>query len=82
MPLTTLETTEAKIMKMRAIGYSQKEIANTLNITQSAVSQRISNIRRKAQSSGSDDDTFWKLLLGAGAALLFLKILDELGNGR
>ena len=36
-----MDQTSGQVMKMRALGYSQQEIANVLGTTQSAVSQRI-----------------------------------------
>jgi predicted transcriptional regulator len=77
MPLAAIETFEGKIMKMRALGYSQEEIAREMGITQSAVSQRIQGIRKKAQELGSDDKAFWGLLLGLGAAYLLSKVLED-----
>ena len=64
-------------MQMRALGYSQKEIAGRLGITQSAVSQRLSNIRDMAKQSNNDDHAFWELLLGLGAVYLLAKVLEE-----
>lgn len=77
MPLAAIETFEGQIMKMRALGYSQEEIARQLGITQSAVSQRIQGIRKKAQEMGNDEKAFWGLLLGLGAAYLLSKLLED-----
>ena len=49
MALNRLLTPEGQLMQMRALGYSQQEIAEKLEISQSAVSQRISTIRKHAQ---------------------------------
>ena len=65
-------------MKLRALGYSQKEIAERLGISQPAVSQRIDTIRKRAQTSKDDDSAFWQLLLGLGA----LYVISELTKGR
>jgi len=73
-----MDTTGAQIMKMRALGYSQNEIAHTLGKTQSAVSQRIRTIRKQADSSDNLEDAFWKLLIAAGGTYLLLKLFDEL----
>lgn len=72
----------AQIMKMRALGYSQAEIAQSLGTTQSAVSQRIRTIRRNANSSENFEDAFWKLLIAAGGTYVLLKLLEDLGKGR
>jgi DNA-binding CsgD family transcriptional regulator len=75
-----LETQDGQIMKLRALGYSQAEIAGQLGITQSAISQRLTNIREKAKTIQNDDKAFWHLLFGIGGAILLGKLLEELGN--
>jgi DNA-binding CsgD family transcriptional regulator len=75
-----LETQDGQIMKLRALGYSQAEIAEQLGITQSAISQRLTNIREKAKTMQNDDKAFWYLLFGIGGAILLGKLLEELGN--
>jgi len=77
-----MDNAAAQIMKMRALGYSQKEIAQNLGTSQSAVSQRIRTIRRSARSSENFEDAFWKLLIAAGGTYVLLKLLDNLGRGR
>lgn len=67
-------------MKLRALGYSQADIAEQLGITQSAISQRLTNIREKAKTMQNDDKAFWYLLFGIGGAILLAKLLEELGN--
>ncbi|WP_268542335.1 sigma factor-like helix-turn-helix DNA-binding protein [Candidatus Nitrosotenuis cloacae] len=80
MAKTLLETQDGQIMKLRALGYSQTEIAEQLGITQSAISQRLTNIREKAKTMENDDKAFWHLLFGIGGAFLLGKLLEELGN--
>jgi len=80
MSLDRLIPPEGQIMKLRALGYSQEEIAERLNITQSAVSQRIGTIRRRAERIGNDDNAFWQSLLGLGAIYVLLRLLDEEGG--
>jgi len=72
-----INTTEGHIMKLRALGFSQNEIASKIGMTQSAISQRLELIKRRAQHEDADK-LFWSLLLGAGAAWLFIKLLKEL----
>lgn len=80
MAKSLLETQDGQIMKLRALGYSQAEIAEQLGITQSAISQRLTNIREKARTMQNDDKAFWYLLFGIGGAILLGKLLEELGN--
>ncbi|MGQ0771835.1 MAG: sigma factor-like helix-turn-helix DNA-binding protein [Nitrososphaerota archaeon] len=80
MAKSLLETQDGQIMKLRALGYSQAEIAEQLGITQSAISQRLTNIREKAKNMQNDDKAFWYLLFGIGGAILLGKLLEELGN--
>lgn len=80
MVKSLLETQDGQIMKLRALGYSQAEIAEQLGITQSAISQRLTNIREKARTMQNDDKAFWYLLFGIGGAILLGKLLEELGN--
>lgn len=80
MAKSLLETQDGQIMKLRALGYSQAEIAEQLGITQSAISQRLTNIRQKARTMQNDDKAFWYLLFGIGGAILLGKLLEELGN--
>ena len=70
-------TPVGELMKMRALGYSQKEIADALGISQPAVSQRITTIRKRAKKQKNNDDAFWELLLGVGALYLLGKALGE-----
>ena len=67
-----------KIMQMRAVGLSQSEIAWRLNISQSAVSQRIEQIRKEASKFNDMEQAFWKLILGAASVYLIAKILGQL----
>jgi len=46
--LEGLLTKDGKIMQMRAMGYSQAEIAEKMNVSQAAISQRFKTIRKKA----------------------------------
>jgi DNA-directed RNA polymerase specialized sigma24 family protein len=81
MPSSDITETDRQIMRLRALGYSQVEIAGRLGVTQSAVSQRIRKIRRAADASPEDADaTFWKLLIGLGAVYLLSKLMDNRGR--
>ena len=80
MRLPDINEYDRQIMKMRALGYSQEEIAERIGVTQSAVSQRMQKIRRQAESKDVDK-AFWDLVIGLGAAYLIAKLIDELGKG-
>jgi len=80
MALERLISQEGQIMKLRALGYSQSDIAKRLNISQPAVSQRINTIRKRVKKEGNDDAAFWKTLLGLGAVVVLLKLLEEKGE--
>lgn len=75
--LEGLLTKDGKIMQMRAMGFSQAEIAKKLNISQPAISQRMSTIRRRARAGKDDDVVFWEMLMGIGAARLLEKLFES-----
>jgi len=75
--LEGLLTKDGKIMQMRAMGFSQAEIAKKLKISQPAVSQRMSTIRKRALSGNDTDLVFWEMFMGIGASFLLKKLFDE-----
>ena len=74
--LEGLLTKDGKIMKMRAMGFSQAEIAKKLNISQPAISQRMSTIRRRAKAGKDEDMVFWEMFMGIGASKLLQKLFE------
>jgi len=76
--LEKILTHDGKIMKLRALGYSQSEIAKKLNISQPAVSQRMSTIRSRSKDGTDDDMAFWELFMGIGTAVLLKKFFHDL----
>ena len=46
--------TDAKIMKLRGLGYNHEEIADKLNITQGIVQYQLEKINERAQEEGDD----------------------------
>jgi transcriptional regulator len=61
---------DRNIMKLRALGFKQEEIALHLNISQASVSQRLEEINIKARKSGNFEKFFWEVLLGGSLTLL------------
>ena len=55
----------------------QEEIARSLGIFQSAVSQRIEKIRQQTQDVTDAEKVFWTILLGAGAIYLLQNCLKR-----
>ena len=71
----------ASIMKLRGLGWSQKEIAETLGASQQVVAYHLKKLREKSKQKGADaDDIFSSALLGGlamGAAAAGLAMLIE-----
>ncbi len=63
-------------MKMRALGFSQDETVRRMNITQSAISQRMSTIKKRSRMGKNDDVAFWELFMRVGASRLLEKLFD------
>jgi hypothetical protein len=73
----------ATIAKMRALGYSQREIGNEIGVSQPSVAYQLRKLKQKAENC-SRDEVLSKILLGgflgslSGSALaMFLQISDE-----
>ena len=49
--------------KMRALGYSQREIANEIGVSQPSVAYQLRKLKRKSVE-GSKDELLTKILLG------------------
>ena len=75
--LEGLLTKDGKIMQMRAMGYSQAEIAEKMNVSQAAISQRFKTIRKKALANVNDQGIFWEMFMGIGASFLLKKLFEE-----
>ena len=77
MPLSPQQI--ASILKLRAIGWSQKEIAETIGASQQVVAYHLKKMREKSKKVGADD-VFNSALLGGlamGAAAAGLAMLIE-----
>ena len=53
----------ATIAKMRALGYSQREIAEEIGVSQPSVAYQLRKLKRMSQK-GSKDEVLSKVLLG------------------
>ncbi len=72
-----IDDIDRRIMQLRALGMHQEEIARSLGISQSAVSQRIEKIRQQTQGVTDAEKVFWTILLGAGAIYLLQNLLKK-----
>tara|TARA_Y100000588_G_C13707229_1_gene691251 strand:- start:310 stop:564 length:255 start_codon:yes stop_codon:yes gene_type:complete len=78
MPLTPKQI--ASILKLRAIGWSQKEIAETIGVSQQVIAYHLKKLRDKSRET-DPEDVFSSALLGGlalGAGLAALSVLAEL----
>ena len=69
----------ASILKLRAIGWTQKEIADTIGASQQVVAYRLKKMREESKQT-SADDVFSSALLGGmamGAAVAGLAMLID-----
>ena len=73
----------ASILKLRGIGWSQKEIADTIGASQQVVAYHLKKLREESKEKGADDVFSAALLggmaLGAGIGALAL-LLDQLSK--
>ena len=73
----------ASILKLRGIGWSQKEIADTIGASQQVVAYHLKKLREASKEKGADDVFSAALLggmaLGAGIGALAL-LIDQLAK--
>ena len=73
----------ASILKLRGIGWSQKEIAETIGASQQVVAYHLKKLREESKEKGADDVFSAALLggmaLGAGIGALAL-LIDQLAK--
>ena len=63
---------KADIMRLRALGYSNQEIAHRLNYSEPTISYHVKQTRKRAEN-GEEDDLFWGLVaVAAGIGLVEL----------
>ena len=79
MPLSPQQI--ASILKLRAVGWSQKEIADTIGASQQVVAYHLKKMREESKQTSADDVFSSALLggmaIGAGIGALAL-LLDQL----
>ncbi len=69
-----------EIARYRALGYTQKEIAEQVGFSQQSVSRYLAALRDSASSSGNLDMFFVGLILGGIGAALLMKFWSSLGE--
>lgn len=75
------ETDVGEIVKLRGLGYSQKEIAVRLGVSPATISYQLNRINKIAKRDG-DDNTLLAFLFGAGLTLLVASILKSDGKNK
>jgi DNA-binding CsgD family transcriptional regulator len=73
----------AELLKMRALGYSQAEIADKLKTTQQNIAYHLKRLRAKAEKNGTDEAFNAALiggLVGATAGIATFALLELLKN--
>ena len=71
----------SELLKLRALGYSQAEIADELNTSQQVIAYRLKRLKEVAKEKGNDEVFNAALLgglLGATAGMGFYAILELL----
>lgn len=61
----------SEIVRLRALGYSQSDIASQLHVSQQTVSRYLRGINEAAEEHGDLEQFLWLLLLGAMGYALF-----------
>ena len=73
----------AELLKMRALGFSQAEIAEKLKTTQQNIAYHLKKLREKADKNGTDEAFNAALiggLVGATAGIATFALLELLKN--
>ena len=81
MPLSPQQI--ASILKLRGLGWTQKDIADTIGASQQVVAYHLKKLREESKEKGADDVFSAALLggmaLGAGIGALAL-LIDQLAK--
>ena len=73
----------AELLKLRALGFSQAEIAETLNTSQQVIAYQLRKLKKKAKETSADDVFNAALiggLTGAAAGIGVVALLELLKN--
>ena len=73
----------AELLKMRALGFSQSEIADALDTSQQVIAYQLKKLRERAKKSGTDEVFNAALiggLAGAAAGIGVIALLELLKN--
>ena len=70
----------AEIAKLRALGFSQQEIANRLGVSQTTVAYHLKKLRELSNEKGEDEafNAIIAALFGVGAGVLLGYILSQI----
>ena len=73
----------AELLKLRALGFSQAEIAETLNTSQQVIAYQLRKLKEKAKKNGTDEVFNAALiggLAGAAAGIGIVALIELLKN--
>ncbi|RLI96100.1 MAG: hypothetical protein DRO92_00280 [Candidatus Altiarchaeales archaeon] len=76
----TDEFLRAQIVMLRGLGYTQKEISEKLNVSQSAVSYTLRDVNKNAREDG--DEATFTTIITSGFGPVIVKALQMLFRGR
>jgi orotate phosphoribosyltransferase-like protein len=75
----------AQLLKLRALGWSQSEIAEKLNTSQQVIGYQLKKIKEQSKKKGTDEVFNTALiggLAGAAAGIGIVALLELLNNDR
>lgn len=82
LPIWMDQYKASRMVQLRALGYTQSEIAEQLGISQQTVSKYLAEVNKKARSAKDPVEFLWALLMiGAGVALLGTLLRSLQGGG-
>ena len=83
MPLTPKDI--AELLKMRALGFNQAEIAEALNTSQQVIAYQLKKLKDQAKKKGTDEVFNAALiggLAGAAAGIGVIALMELLKNNK